>query len=386
MHDSLREVDSSKSYALRKLLTYSLRYLYFMDSFQENNTFEKGRGAQVNTPNRFHATEYAIEHPEAIDDWEKEKTPTQYYLENGKSVLNKIESPDLNMDYSLNPYQGCEHGCVYCYARTTHEYWGFSAGKDFESKIVIKKKAPELLRELFSSKKWKVSPISLSGNTDPYQPIERKLELTRKILEICLEYKNPVGIITKNALVLRDLDILQELAKKDLVSVFVSITSMDEELRRKLEPRTSAYAQRIRVIKELSEAGIHCGVMNAPIIPGINDTHMYEVLRQASLAGAKAAGYTVVRLNGPIAAIFKNWLEHTFPDRAQKVLNLIADCHGGQLNDSRFKVRMRGEGNYADMIHQQFTLYRKQFNLNQERFQYNLNEFVRMKPGQLRLF
>jgi DNA repair photolyase len=226
----------------------------------------------------------------------------------------------------------------------------------------------------------------LSGNTDPYQPIERKLELTRKILEICLEYKNPVGIITKNALVLRDLDILTELAKKDLVSVFVSITSMDEELRRKLEPRTSAYAQRIKVIQELSQAGVHCGVMNAPIIPGINDTHMFEVLRQASLAGAKAAGYTIVRLNGAIAAIFKNWLEHTFPDRAQKVLNLIADCHGGQLNDSRFKVRMRGEGNYAEMIRQQFHLYRKQFNLDQERFQFNMNEFVRVKPGQLRLF
>lgn len=350
------------------------------------NTFEKGRGAQMNTKNKFHAQEYAIEVPEAIDDWEQEKTKTQFFIESGKTILNRVTSPDVPMYYSLNPYQGCEHGCIYCYARNSHEYWGFSAGKDFESKIVIKKRAPELLRELFAGKKWKVMPISLSGNTDCYQPIERKMELTRKILEVCLEYKNPVGIITKNALILRDIDIIQELAKHQLVSVFVSITSMDEDLRRKLEPRTSAYSQRIKVIEELSKAGVYCGVMNAPIIPGINDHHMYEVLRQASYAGAQAAGYTIVRLNGAVSDLFKHWLEHTFPDRAQKVLGLIADCHGGQLNDSRFKTRMSGEGNYADMIKKQFSIYTKQFNLNEEDYQYNLNDFVRVQPGQLRLF
>lgn len=347
---------------------------------------EKGRGAQMNTPNRYHAQAYAIEVPEAIDDWEQERTHTSFFLENGKTILNKVDSPDVGMQYSLNPYQGCEHGCIYCYARTTHEYWGFSAGKDFESKIVIKKRAPELLRELFSSKKWKVQPISLSGNTDCYQPIERKMELTRKILEVCLEYKNPVGIITKNALVLRDKDILQELAKENLASVFVSITSMDEDLRRKLEPRTSTYKQRIQIIDELSKAGIYCGVMNAPIIPAINDSHMYEVLRQASYAGAKAAGYTMVRLNGPIATLFTQWLELHFPDRAQKVLHAIADSHGGQLSDSRFKTRMRGEGNLAEIINQQFKLYTKQFKLNETKFEFNLNAFIRMKPGQLRLF
>jgi DNA repair photolyase len=275
---------------------------------------------------------------------------------------------------------------VYCYARNSHEYWGFSAGTDFESKIVVKKRAPELLREMFSSRKWKVAPISLSGNTDCYQPIERKLEITRKLLQVCLDYKNPVGIITKNALILRDLDILQELNKYQLVSVYTSITSMDEDLRRKLEPRTSKYMDRIKILETLSKAGIHTGVMNAPIIPGINDHHMYEVLRMASHAGAKSAGYTMVRLNGAIASIFENWLSHTFPDRAQKVMNLIADCHGGAVNDSRFGTRMKGEGNLSEIIANQFKLYTKQFHLNEEHFEFNLNDFVRLQPGQLRLF
>lgn len=349
-------------------------------------TILKGRGAQSNPKNRFSLDEYIVEHPEAIDDWEKEKMNTEYFQENGKTILNKITSPDVPLSWSLNPYQGCEHGCVYCYARNSHEYWGFSAGTDFESKIVIKKRAPELLRELFSSRRWQVAPISLSGNTDCYQPIERKLEITRKLLQVCLDYKNPVGIITKNALILRDLDILQELNKYKLVSVFTSITSMDEDLRRKLEPRTSKYTDRIKIIEELSKAGIHTGVMNAPIIPGINDAHMYEVLRRASLAGAKSAGYTMVRLNGAIGPIFKNWLELSFPDRAQKVMNMISDSHGGQVNDSRFGTRMKGEGNVAEIIQQQFKLYSKQFRLNEETFEFNVDEFVRLKPGQLRLF
>jgi DNA repair photolyase len=195
-----------------------------------------------------------------------------------------------------------------------------------------------------------------------------------------------VGIITKNALVLRDLDILQELNKHRLVSVYTSITSMDEELRRKLEPRTSKYADRIKIIEALSKAGIHTGVMNAPIIPGMNDTHMYEVLRRASLAGAKSAGYTMVRLNGAIGGIFSDWLHHTFPDRAQKVMNMISDSHGGKVSDSRFGTRMKGEGNLVEIIHQQFALYTRQFHLNEEHFDYNLGDFVRLKPGQLSLF
>jgi len=348
--------------------------------------YRKGRGAQSNPSNKFAMDEYVIEHPEAIDDWEKEKIATTYFEEHGKTILNKVTSPDLGMSWSLNPYQGCEHGCIYCYARNSHEYWGFSAGTDFESKIVIKKKAPELLRELFSSKKWQPVPISLSGNTDCYQPIERKMEITRKLLEVCLEYKNPVGIITKNALILRDLDILQELNKHRLVSVFTSITSVDEELRRKLEPRTSTYADRFKVLETLSKAGIYTGVMNAPIIPGLNDIHMHEVLRRASLAGAKSAGYTIVRLNGAIGGIFKDWISLTFPDRAQKVINMISDCHGGTVNDSRYGTRMKGEGNIAEIIQKSFKLYTTKYHLNEEHFEFNLNDFVRIKPGQLRLF
>lgn len=347
---------------------------------------QKGRGAVNNPANRFQMKEYAIEHPEAIDDWEQNKVQTQFYEEEGRSILNRIDSPDIPLSWSLNPYQGCEHGCIYCYARNSHEYWGFSAGQDFESKIVVKRRAPELLRDLFSSRTWKPAPISLSGNTDCYQPVERKLKLTRQLLQVCLDYKNPVGIITKNALVLRDLDLLQELAKNKLVSVYVSVSSMDESLRRKLEPRTSTYEERIRILSELSRHGIPCGVMNAPVIPGLNDAHMYEVLRRASQAGAKSAGYTVVRLNGAVGDLFKNWLSVHFPDRAQKVWNLIAACHEGKVSDSRMGNRMKGDGHLADMIQQQFDLYCRQFHLNETKFTYNLNDFVRLKPGQLRLF
>ena len=355
----------------------------------ESTTFttpHKGRGAQFNTPNSFDSSQYGVFLPEGIDDWSVISLKSQYLEENSKTVVNRIKSPDIPLSFSLNPYQGCEHGCIYCYARYSHEYWGYSAGLDFEQKILYKRRAPELLRELFSRKSWLPAPISLSGNTDCYQPIERKLEITRKLLEVCLDYRNPVGIITKNSLILRDLDLLQELAKKNLVSVYTSLTSMDEDLRRKMEPRTTTYKERLRVIEKLSKAGIFCGVMNAPIIPAINDSHMFEVLRQASYAGAKSAGYTLVRLNGALGSLFADWLNIHFPERAPKVLNLISSCHDGKLNDSRFSSRMKGEGNVAEMIEQQFKLYCNQFNLNKEKFNYSLDHFVRLKPGQLRLF
>ncbi|MEZ5046310.1 MAG: PA0069 family radical SAM protein [Chitinophagaceae bacterium] len=351
-----------------------------------NDVYIKGRGAQHNPDNRFHLQSYALDTPEAIDDWEKNKIQTQFFVEHPKKILNKVESPDIPMSFSLNPYQGCEHGCIYCYARNSHAYWSFGTGLDFESKIVIKKNASTLLRETYSSKSWKPTPISLSGNTDCYQPIERKLKITRSILELCLEFKNPVGIITKNSLILRDLDLIEALAKENLVSVYISITSLNEDLRRKLEPRTATYQERLHVIQKLSERGVYVGVMNAPIIPGINDHHMVEVLRKASLAGAKAAGYTLVRLNGDIAQLFKDWLQHTFPDRAQKVLHLISDTHGGQLNDSRYGTRMKGEGNIADILAQQFKMYCNLFHLNEEKFTYNTKLFFKAQKGQLRLF
>ena len=353
---------------------------------QLDTRITKNRGAQTNTMNPFLKNEYGAYHVEGIDDWEIENKKTQFFEEQPKTIVNKVTSPDVPMDYSLNPYQGCEHGCVYCYARNSHEYWGYSAGQDFEQKIIIKKNAPEKLEELFRSKKWKCTPIALSGNTDCYQPAERKQKITRRLLEICLKYQNPVGIITKNKLILRDLDILKKLNEKKLLQVFISITGINEKIRRKLEPRTATYRSRFEVIKKLSTENIPVGVMNAPIIPGLNDNAMYEVLRQASLHGASMAGYTTVRLNGSVGPIFEDWIHKAFPLKAAKVLSLISDMHHGKLNNSNFGERMRGSGNIAAIVQLQFAKYTKQFGLNERKFSYNTDEFIRHQPGQLRLF
>jgi DNA repair photolyase len=346
----------------------------------------KGMGAQFNPGNRFQKSQYAREHVEAIDDWEEAERKTEYFFDESKTLVNKITSPDVGMLYSANPYQGCEHGCVYCYARNSHEYWGYSAGSDFERKIIVKKNAPALLRKFFDNKKWEPATISLSGNTDCYQPIERKMKITRALLEICLEYRNPVGIITKNSLILRDTDILQELGKLNLVKVYTSITSMDETVRRMLEPRTTSYRNRLEIIRKLSALGIPTGVMNAPLIPGINDMHMHDVLKAASEAGATSAGYTVVRLNGAIGEIFRDWLFKAFPDRAEKVWNQISECHEGKVNDSRWGDRMVGDGKFAQLIKDQFELYCRKFNLNQSRTILNTTAFRRIDNKQLSLF
>jgi hypothetical protein len=300
--------------------------------------------------------------------------------------VNTVTSPDVGMMYSANPYQGCEHGCIYCYARNSHEYWGYSAGLDFESRIVVKKNAPALLRKFFDNKNWEPATISLSGNTDCYQPIERKMKITRALLEICLEYRNPVSILTKNALVLRDLDIIRDLAKLNLVRVMSSITSLDEDLRRLMEPRTASYRSRLKVLETLSAAGVPTGVMNAPLIPGLNDMHMHDVLQAASEAGARWAGYTVVRLNGAVGDIFKDWLQKAFPDRAEKVWNQISDCHEGKVNDSRWGNRIVGDGKFAELIKNQFQIYCKKFNLNEANMEMNTKDFRRVKNGQMTLF
>ncbi len=351
-----------------------------------NDRFEKGRGAQYNPKNKFLKGEYVQLHPEAIDDWEEEKRETEYIYDDSKTLVNKVTSPDVGMMYSANPYQGCEHGCIYCYARNSHEYWGYSAGVDFESRIVVKKNAPALLRKFFDNKNWEPATISLSGNTDCYQPIERKMRITRQLLEICLEYRNPVGLLSKNALVLRDLDIIQELAKMNLVRVFSSITSLDEDLRRVMEPRTASYRSRLKVVETLSKAGVPTGIMNAPLIPGLNDMHMHDVLKAAAEAGAKWAGYTVVRLNGAIGGIFKDWLFKTFPDRADKVWHQICECHDGNVNDSRWGNRISGDGKFAELIRDQFQIYCKKFGLNETTMEMNTKDFRRPKVGQLRLF
>lgn len=355
--------------------------------FMSDSSNKKGRGAQINTQNHFLKHHFSRDCVEGIDDWEEGTNQTQFYMEQSKTILNKVTSPDLPMQYSLNPYQGCEHGCIYCYARNSHEYWGYSAGLDFERKIIIKHNAVALLQAQFEKKSWEGAAISLSGNTDCYQPIERKMGITRQLLALCLEYKNPIGIITKNALILRDLDILQEMAKNDLISVFTSITSLDESLRMKMEPRTTTYRSRLQILETLSKAGIHTGVMNAPIIFGINDQDMPQVLKASADSGAQQVGYTLARLNGSIGIIFKDWLLQHFPDRADKVWNMIAQSHGGQVNDSRYQTRMKGEGVMSTMFAAQFKLMARKYGLNIGTFKLSSEHFHRPdRSGQLKLF
>jgi DNA repair photolyase len=353
---------------------------------EANERFNKGRGAQYNPQNKFLKGAYVQEHVEGIDDWELKPRTTEYIYDNSRTLVNEVTSPDVGMMYSANPYQGCEHGCIYCYARNSHEYWGYSAGLDFESRIVVKKNAPQLLQKFFENKNWQPTTISLSGNTDCYQPIERKMRITRQLLEICLEFRNPVGILTKNALVLRDLDILQELNKHQLVSVFSSITSLDEDLRRVMEPRTASYRSRLKVVETLAKNNIPTGIMNAPIIPGLNDTHMHDVLKAASEVGARWAGYTVVRLNGAIGDIFKDWVHKAFPDRAEKIWNLISSCHEGHVNDSRWGNRIVGDGKWAELIKDQFKLYCSKYHLNETSMKLNTSAFRRIRNNQLPLF
>lgn len=347
--------------------------------------YKKGRGAQFNPKNRFLKNEQVREHIEGIDDWEEPNPQTIFLEDNAKTIVNKVESPDVGMWYSMNPYQGCEHGCIYCYARNAHEYWGYSAGLDFERKIIVKKNAPELLRKFLMNPKWECKPISLSGNTDCYQPAEKKFKITRQLLEVCNEFNQPVGMITKNAGMLRDKDLLQEMASKKLVSILVSITSFNEDLRRTMEPRTTTAQQRLRVIKELSEAGVRMGVMLGPMIPGLNEHEMQRIMQAASENGATFSAYTFIRLNGAIKLIFHDWLYKNFPDRADKVWHLIENGHGGQVNDSRWGVRMRGEGPISDLVRQQFIKYNKLYKLNAERWELDCSKFRR--PGeQGRLF
>ena len=346
----------------------------------KEETYLKGRGAQINTQNRFLKTTRAKEHIEAIDDWTEENEHTVYLEDHAKSIVNKVDSPDVGMWYSMNPYQGCEHGCIYCYARNAHEYWGYSAGLDFERKIIVKKNAAELLRKFLMHPKWECKPISLSGNTDCYQPAEKKFRLTRSLLEVCNEFNQPVGMITKNAGMLRDKDLLQEMAKKKLISILVSITSFNEDLRRVMEPRTTTATQRLRIIQELSEAGVRMGVMLGPMIPGLNEHEMQRIMKAASENGATFSAYTFIRLNGAIKIMFHDWLYKNFPDRADKVWHLIETGHGGKVNDSRYGVRMRGEGPISDLVRQQFIKYNKLYNLNAERWELDCSQFRR--PGE----
>jgi DNA repair photolyase len=354
----------------------------FNDDEQTADQYLKGRGAQFNPANRFLKNEQVREQIESIDDWTDPNAATSYLETEAKTIVNKVDSPDVGMLYSMNPYQGCEHGCIYCYARNVHEYWGYSAGLDFERKIIVKKNAAKLLRKFLMHKNWESVPISLSGNTDCYQPAEKKFRLTRQLLEVCLAFNQPVGIITKNAGILRDIDLLKEMATKNLVSVLVSITSLQEDLRRVMEPRTTTAAQRLHIIKALSGAGIRAGVMLGPMIPGLNEHEMQKIMQLASKQGASFSAYTFIRLNGAVKLIFHDWVYKNFPDRADKIWHLIQHGHGGQVNDSRFGLRMRGEGPIANLVNQQFKKYNKLYGLNAERWELDSGKFIR--PGEQR--
>jgi len=351
---------------------------------QEKSAYIKGRGAQINPVSPYE--KYIYDENPRVNLEEEDALRTDYIKVFPKTMLNKVTSPDIPLKYSINPYQGCEHGCVYCYARNTHPYWGYSAGTDFESKILIKENAAELLEKKIKNPNWKAAPIMLSGNTDCYQPIEKKKEITRKILQVLWKYRHPVGIITKNSLVLRDLDILAKMAEHNLVRVAISITSLDENLRRLLEPRTASVNARLNTIQKLSDHHIPVNVMFAPIIPGLNDHEIFKMAEWTSKLGAKGIHYTMVRLNGDVAEIFEDWIRKAFPDRADKVLHKIKEVHGGQLNDNRFGKRMRGEGKIAEIINHQFKMARTKFFSGKELPKYNCELHGLMKKPQLSLF
>lgn len=344
----------------------------------------KGRGALINPTNAF-AEHIRDDNPTTYLDAD-EQLKTRYVDTYPKTIINKIDSPDVGMSYSLNPYQGCEHGCVYCYARNTHPFWGYSAGTDFESTILVKRNVVELLERKIKSKSWEVLPITLSGNTDCYQPIERKERITRSILELLLKYKHPVGIVTKNTLITRDLDLLKALAKDDLVNVAISINTLDDKLRQKLEPRTSSIELRLRLVDTLIKAGIPLTVLAAPIIPGLNDHDILQLMKKLSQLGVKRVHHIVVRLNGDVGEIFSDWVYKTYPDRSKKVLNKIKSLHGGQLNNSTYGQRMKGTGVIGEMISQQFALARRLYLMDDSKFEYNTKLFHKIINPQLELF
>jgi DNA repair photolyase len=313
-----------------------------------------GRGAAENPPNRFEHTVY-----ERDDEWDEPDDPspkTQFYRDTSVSIITYNDSPDIGFGASINPYRGCEHGCIYCYARPYHEYLGFSAGLDFETKIVVKENAPELLRRELLSPKWKPRALAMSGVTDCYQPIERRLQITRECLQVLVGFRNPVAIVTKNLLVTRDIDLLAELARDNAAAVIVSITTLDADLARIMEPRTAQPAARLRAIRELSGAGVPAGVLVSPVIPGLTDHEMPAIVNAAAEAGAQFAGMTPLRLPFAVKDLFQQWLERHLPDRKEKVLAQIRAIHGGKLNDSDFGTRMTGTGIVAEQIAKLFAV------------------------------
>lgn len=322
-----------------------------------------GRGASSNPPNRF--TELRVER----EDWRHPDDPdpeTRLFRDASRSVITANDSPDVPFEASVNPYRGCEHGCSYCYARPNHEYLGLSAGVDFETKIFVKEEAPELLRAELASRSWRPKVLAMSGVTDPYQPAERRMRVTRACLEVLGEARNPVSIITKSHLVTRDADLLAELATFDAARVTLSVTTLRNEVHRAMEPRAAIPARRLRAIRELAEAGIPVGVNVAPVVPGLTEHEMADILEAAVAAGATRAGYILLRLPFGVKDLFVEWLEHHFPDRRDKVIHRLESLRGGRLNDPRFGNRMKGEGPYADQIRDLFEVTCRKLGLNRD--------------------
>jgi DNA repair photolyase len=313
-----------------------------------------GRGAAGNPPNRFERLHYEPD-PDA-DPADAPAPATQFFRDATRSIIATNDSPDVGADTTVNPYRGCEHGCIYCYSRPFHEYLGLSAGLDFETRILVKEDAPELLRRELASPRWQPRVVGLSGVTDCYQPIERRLCLTRRCLEVFAEFRNPVGVVTKNRLVTRDIDVLTELARHEAAAVFLSVTTLDGDLARVMEPRATQPAGRLAAVAELAAAGVPVGVLVAPVIPGLTDHEMPAILDAAVRAGARFAGFTALRLPYGVAGLFERWLGQHFPDRKEKVLGRIREMRGGKLNDGRFGSRMRGEGPFAELLRDVFLL------------------------------
>ncbi len=344
------------------------------------------RGTPLQPGNRF-ATTHLEPDPDSEINPEEEPLPrTQFLADQTQTILTTNDSPDIGFTYSLNAYRGCEHGCIYCYARPFHEYLGLSAGLDFETRILVKHEAPQLLRKELASPRWKPEVIAMSGVTDCYQPIERKLGITRSCLEVLAEFRNPVGIVTKNSLVTRDLDLLVELARHRAVVVFISLTTLDPELRSILEPRTSPPASRLSTLRKLRDAGVPAGVMIAPIIPAINDHDIPNLVAAAADAGAQFAGRVVLRLPHAVSLLFEDWLERHFPDRKEKVLQQIRAVRGGALNDARFGNRMRGDGPAAERIEQLFRVACRRAGIDGRHPELSTTAFRRVEAGQLNLF
>ena len=344
----------------------------------------RGRGSATNPKNRFESVERVPEPPEDSDD--ASAPHTQFFPDSSKSLIAFNDSPDVGFDASINPYRGCEHGCVYCYARPTHEYLGFSAGLDFETKIMVKEDAPEILRKELARPNWKPQLVALSGNTDCYQPVEKQKQLTRRCLEVLLEFRNPVVIVTKNYLVTRDIDILCELAKFDCIGVTISLSTLDHKLAATMEPRASRPARRLEAIRQLAAAGVPVGYLQAPMIPGLTDAEAPAIGIAAARAGATFSGYVALRLPFAVKDLFEQWLSQHYPDKKDKILHRLREIRGGKLNDPNFKSRMRGEGKFAEQMAALFQLARKKSGITERWPKLTTEHFRRPEKDQLSLF